>query len=85
MDLTDVNWFAVILLGVINTGFGCWLYFSSLSKLPVQSVAVLGYLEPLSAVVLSALVLAERMSTFQTIGAVLIIGGAMFGELVKKN
>lgn len=85
VDLTDVNWFAVILLGVINTGFGCWLYFSSLSKLPVQSVDVLGYLEPLSAVVLSALVLAERMSTFQTIGAVLIIGGAMFGELVKKN
>ena len=85
VDLTGVNWFAVILLGVINTGFGCWLYFSSLSKLPVQSVAVLGYLEPLSAVVLSALVLAERMSTFQTIGGVLIIGGAMFGELVKKN
>ncbi len=85
IDLSGVNWFAVIFLGVVNTGIGCYLYFSPLSKLPVQSVAVLGYLEPLSAVVFSAVLLSETMSLIQIIGAVLIIGGAMFGELVKPK
>lgn len=85
MELSGVNWIAVIFLGVVNTGIGCYLYFSSLSQLPVQSVAVLGYLEPLSAVVLSALILSETMTVIQIIGAVCIIGGAMFGELVKRK
>ena len=85
IDLSGVNWFAVIFLGVVNTGIGCYLYFSPLSKLPVQSVAVLGYLEPLSAVVFSAVILSESMHIIQIIGAILIIGGAMFGELVKVN
>lgn len=85
IDLSGVNWFAIIFLGVVNTGIGCYFYFSPLSKLHVQSVAVLGYLEPLSAVVLSAVLLSERMSLIQIIGAALIIGGAMFGELVKPK
>ncbi len=65
------------------TGLGCYLYFSPLSKLPVQTVAVCGYLEPLSAVVFAALLLHEKMSLLQVIGAVCILGGAMVGELVK--
>ena len=85
IDLEGVNWFAIIFLGVVNTGIGCYLYFSPLSKLPVQSVAVLGYLEPLSAVLFSVLLLSETMSVLQIIGATCIIGGAMFGELVKSN
>lgn len=85
IDLSDVNWFAVLLLGVINTGIGCYWYFSSLSILPVQSVAVLGYLEALSAVVFSALFLSEKMSAIQIAGAICIIGGAMIGELVKPK
>ena len=85
IDLKGVNLFAIIFLGVVNTGIGCYLYFSPLSKLPVQSVAVLGYLEPLSAVVFSAVLLSEHMTFIQIIGTVFIIGGAMLGELVKPS
>ncbi|MCM1335147.1 MAG: DMT family transporter [Bacteroides sp.] len=77
------EWIWIILLGVVNTGIGCYLYFSPLSKLPVQTVAVCGYLEPLSAVALSALILGEKMTALQVVGAFCIIGGAMIGELVK--
>ncbi len=73
----------ILVLGILNTGIGCYLYFSPLAKLPVQTVAVCGYLEPLSAVVFAALLLHEKMSFLQIIGAVCIIGGAMIGELVK--
>ena len=76
----EIPW--ILFLGVVNTGLGCYLYFSSLGKLPVQTVAVCGYIEPLSAVVFSALLLHERMTSLQIVGAICIIGGAMMGELL---
>ncbi|MCH5281975.1 MAG: EamA family transporter [Lachnospiraceae bacterium] len=79
------DWKWILILGLVNTGLGCYLYFSPLSKLPVQTVAVCGYLEPLSAVVFAALILGESMSFYQIIGAICIIGGAMIGELIKPK
>ncbi len=78
-------WFWVLVLGIVNTGIGCYLYFSPLSKLPVQTVAVCGYLEPLSAVVFAAILLGEKMTLIQVVGAACIIGGAMIGELIKPK
>lgn len=74
------EWIWIILLGVVNTGFGCYLYFSSIGKIPVQSVAVCGYLEPFSAVIFSALLLGEALLPLQILGACLILGGALFAE-----
>jgi len=71
----------VLLLGIVNTGMGCYLYFSSIGNLPVQTVAILGYLEPLSALFFSAALLGESLGFLQLIGAGLILGGAAFGEL----
>ena len=79
------TWFWIFVLGIFNTGIGCYLYFSPLSELPAQTVAVCGYLEPLSAVIFAALLLGEQMSILQMIGAVCIIGGAMIGEVVKPT
>ena len=84
IDVPREAWGWIRVLGLVNTGLGCYLYFSPLAKLPVQTVAICGYLEPLSAVVFAALLLGEKMTAFQLVGAVCIIGGAMIGELVKK-
>lgn len=81
ISTNEIPW--ILFLGLVNTGLGCYLYFSSIDKLSVQTVAVCGYIEPLSAVVFSALLLGERMNRLQIIGTVCIIGGAMIGELVK--
>ncbi len=78
-------WPWILILGIVNTGIGCYLYFSPLAKLPVQTVAICGYLEPLSAVVFAAILLGEKMTVLQIIGAVCIIGGAMIGELIKTK
>jgi len=75
----------ILLLGVVNTGIGCYLYFSSIGSLSVQTVSILGALEPLSALIFSAAILGEKLSPIQMIGAVLIIGGAAIGELYRKN
>lgn len=77
--------FPILCLGVINTGIGCYLYFSSITKLPAQSVAICGYLEPVSALVFSALFLSEQLTLIQLIGTVFILGGAAFAELFKRQ
>jgi len=71
----------ILFLGAVNTGIGCYLYFSSIGRLDVQTVAVCGYLEPLSAVVFSVLLLGEILVPVQIIGAVLLLGGAALGGL----
>lgn len=79
------SWVPILVLGLLNTGVGCFLYFSAIGKLPVQTVAVCGYLEPLAAVVFSMLFLHERMSFIQVAGALLILSGAAFGELYQSR
>ena len=79
---SDWPWIAVI--GLVNTGLAYLLYFSGLQKLPAQSVAMLSYVDPVSALVFSSVFLHEAMTPVQMLGAVLIIGGAMFGELRRR-
>ena len=69
----------------MNTGIGCYLYFSSIGRLPVQTVAICGYLDPLSAVLFSVLILRETMSPWQMAGAALVLGGAVLAEDFGKN
>ncbi len=85
IDIPANAWIWILVLGIVNTGVGCYLYFSALSKLPVQTVAVCGYLEPLSAVLFATFLLGEKMTLLQIIGAVCIVGGAMIGELIKPK
>lgn len=80
IKIASDEWFPILQLGLINTGIGCYFYFSAIGSLPAQSAALCGYLEPLSAVLLSALILHETMTPLQILGAFLIIGGAVFGE-----
>lgn len=79
------DWLPVLLLGVLNTGGGGYLYFSSLNRLPAQTVAIFSYLELVSAVFFAALLLHEALSPVQIFGAILIVGGAMLGECLKSK
>ncbi|MBQ8173136.1 MAG: EamA family transporter [Mailhella sp.] len=81
MDIAAEDWPYILVLGLVNTGYACWLYFSSIGRLPVQTVAVCGYVEPLSAVLFSVALLGETMTLWQAVGAALIFSGAMLSEL----
>lgn len=74
------EWAPVLWLGIVNTGVTYYLYFSSMQKLPGQTVSLLCYLDPLTALVLSALLLHERLAPVQMLGAALILGGALLGD-----
>lgn len=85
MDIPAGAWGPILWLGIVNTGLGCFCYFSAIGGLPAQSVAVCGYLGPLFAVVLSVVVLHEAMTPLQVLGAALIVGGAVFGECWRRK
>lgn len=84
LEIPKTSIIPILILGLLNTGIGCYFYFSSIGKLPVQTVAICGYLEPLSAVLFSVILLQEQMLLPQIMGAVLIIGGAVFAECFQK-
>ena len=75
----------VLVLGVVHTGVAYCLYFSGMAKLPVQTVAVLGYLEPVVSVLCSVLFLQEKLPLIGWIGAVLVIAAAAAGELIGND
>jgi drug/metabolite transporter (DMT)-like permease len=85
IHIAPVSLLPILLLGIVNTGIGCYFYFSSIGDLSVQTVAIFGYLEPLSALFFSAAFLGESLSFLQLVGAVLILGGAAFGELFRQK
>ena len=75
----------VLVVGIVHTGIAYALYFGSMENLRAQSVAVLSYLDPVFALILSAVILGERMTVFGIIGAVLIIGSAIISETGNKE
>lgn len=71
----------LIVLGIVHTGLAYVLYFSAMQKLKSQTVALLSYIDPVAAVVLSALFLGEAMSGIQIFGGVLILSSTFIGGM----
>lgn len=83
--MTGISWGYMIFLGVVHTGFAYALYFSSLKELKGQTIAVLSYIDPITAVLISALFLGEQLTMFQIIGGVLILGSTFISETQGKK
>ncbi|MGM0954599.1 MAG: DMT family transporter [Bacillota bacterium] len=71
----------IIFLGIINTGIGFWLFFSGMEKLKGQSIAVLSYVDPFVAILISGLILQEQFTLLQIIGGILLLGSTFASEL----
>ena len=82
--LTGVQWGLLATIGVVHTGIAYALYFGSMKDLKAEVVAIFSYLDPVIAIVLSALVLGEQMTVPNIIGAVLILGSALYSELPSR-
>lgn len=69
------DWEPILVLGALNTGMCYFVYIFSVSKLNAQTVSALGYIEPLSAIVFSAMFLGEHLSQLQVLGAAVVVLG----------
>lgn len=77
----------LLTVGVVHTGFAYVLYFGSIPLVPAQTAAILSYIDPVVAVLLSLTLLKEPMSVPAMFGAALVIGAMVFSELTptRKN
>lgn len=75
----------LLIVGVVHTGINYCLYFSSLKDLKGQQSAILSYIDPLVAVLISVLALSENLTLLQCIGGVLILGFAILNEINFKK
>lgn len=75
----------ILILGIIHTGIAYFLYFTAVKELKGQTIAVLSYIDPISAVIIAAIFLGESMSTVQMIGGVLILSSTFLSERLEKK
>lgn len=80
-EMSTLGWFMLVVVGIVHTGIAYALYFGGIRDVNAQTAAILSYLDPVLSIILSALILRERLDMFSVIGAVLILGGALYSEL----
>ena len=69
------------IVGIVHTGIAYVLYFGSIKELPAQTVAIFSYIDPILAILLSALLLKENMDMLSILGALLILGSTFVSEM----
>ena len=84
-ELKGAGLVLLLIVGLVHTGVAYCMYFSSLQHVPGQEAAVLSYIDPLVAVILSVSILREPMSALQVIGGAMILGFTLLNELREKE
>lgn len=74
------SWVNILLLGIVHTGLAYLLYFRSIKELGAQSIAILSYIDPVSAVIMAIMFLGEDLTLIKIIGGILVLGSTYFAE-----
>lgn len=83
--LDGKGWINLLVVGLVHTGITYCLYFSSLKELSGQKAAILSYIDPLVAVLISVSILKEDMSLWQVVGGILILGFTLLDSISFKR
>ncbi len=84
-SMNATGWVCLLVVGLVHTGVMYCLYFSAIKELPGQKVAILSYVDPLVAVVVSVAILGEPMTLWQVLGGALILGFTLWNELPSRG
>lgn len=74
----------LLIVALVHTGVAYVLYFSSMGQLKAQTIAIFSYIDPIIAIVLSAVILRETIGISGIIGAILVLGATFASELPEK-
>lgn len=80
-SMNGTGWTCLLVVGLFHTGVCYCLYFSSLKELPGQEAAILSYIDPLVALLVSVFVLGEQILPVQILGGLMILGFTLWNEL----
>ena len=84
-SLNTTGWINLLIVGLIHTGVTYCMYFSSLKELPGQKAAILSYIDPLVAVLISVTILGETMTLWQVLGGIFILGFTLWNEISPRS
>lgn len=84
-NLNTNGFILLLIVGLVHTGITYYLYFTSIKELSGQKTAILSYIDPLVAIILSVTLLAEELTLLQIIGGALILGFTLYYELSSKK
>lgn len=84
LNMSSKSWILMLTLGIIHTGIAYINFFSSIRDIDGPSIAILSYIDPISAVVMASLFLGESMSPVQMLGGVFILGSTFFSQFDSK-
>ncbi len=79
------QWLMLVVLGVFHTGLAYTVYFNVVTRLTSRSVAMISYIDPLSAIVMATIFLSETMGPLQIIGATLILASTFLSEVFSGS
>jgi len=83
-SLSVNGWINLLIVGLVHTGLTYCFYFSALKEIPGQRAAILSYVDPLVAVLISVTILGETMTLWQIIGGAMILGFTIWNEWKTK-
>lgn len=78
-----VGWLCLLIVGLVHTGVTYCMYFTALRDVPGQKAAILSYIDPLVAVLISVTLLGEALTLAQAAGGALILGFTLYNEIVS--
>ena len=78
MDVVSI--LMLLIVCIVHTGIAYALYFGAIPHMKTQTVALLSYLDPVVAILLSAIVLQEPLTILGIIGAICILGSTIVSE-----
>ncbi len=79
--MNGTGWVCLLVVGLVHTGITYCMYFTALKDVPGQEAAILSYVDPLVAVLISVTVLHESMTVMQVMGGLLILGFTLWNEM----
>lgn len=71
----------LVLVGVLHTGVAYTLYFGSMGNVNAQTIALFSYIDPVVAIILSALILREKIGILEICGSILVLGATLVSEM----
>ena len=83
IDVTSIILLAIV--GIIHTGFAYYFYFGAIGSLDAQTTALFSYIDPVVAIILSAIILSENIGIFEIIGTLLILGSTIICDMPAKK
>ncbi|MBQ3255996.1 MAG: EamA family transporter [Oscillospiraceae bacterium] len=84
-SMNSMGWVCLLIVGLVHTGITYCMYFTALKDVPGQEAAILSYVDPLVAVLISVTVLHESMTVMQVVGGLMILGFTLWNEVEPKK